>query len=210
MGEKMSVTRALAELKLLDKRITKAIEQAAFIDIYQERNPQKALRNNETKTVFEKNAQSSYSSILDLISRRSQIKSAIIKSNAATEVTVNGVRMTVAEAIEKKNSIEYHEFLLGKMREQQTTIHTEIERKRSSLEEQIEEMMNQHLGANKKANSDDYENIARPFFEQNELRAIDPLDLKKKISELEAEIDGFLSEVDFILSESNARTEIEV
>ena len=49
---------------------------------------------------------------MDLISRRNKIKSAIIMSNAKTVVEVAGKQMTVAEAIDKKSSIEYEKELL--------------------------------------------------------------------------------------------------
>ena len=55
-----------------------------------------------------------------MIKRRNQIKSAIIASNAVTMVEVAGVRMTVAEAIDKKSSIGYEKELLARLSEQFT------------------------------------------------------------------------------------------
>ena len=43
-----------------------------------------------------------------------------------------------------------------------------------------------------------------------EVKMIDPLTLEDKIKELEKEIDEFQKNVDFVLSESNSRTYIEI
>lgn len=48
------------------------------------------------------------------------------------------------------------------------------------------------------------------FMEKNKLVIYDPISIKDKIEKLEKEIDEFLMEVDFVLSESNSRTTIEI
>jgi hypothetical protein len=56
----------------------------------------------------------------------------------------------------------------------------------------------------------DYEKLSGPFREDNILNLVDPLRLKEKIDKLDLEIDTFLNDVDYALSESNAITKIEV
>jgi hypothetical protein len=54
------------------------------------------------------------------------------------------------------------------------------------------------------------EDIVKAFKSDNEAKLIDPIDLKKQIDTLTEEIEDFLSEVDFTLSESNTITRIDV
>jgi hypothetical protein len=210
--EKMTVTRALAELKLLDSRINKEITySSAFVDVSQKKTEDgnKALKSGMNKQEFEKRAESNYKSINDLIKRRNEIKSAILKSNAETKVKIGKNDYTVVEAIDQKGAINYKKSLLNSMKSQLSIMLSEIERAKGKVESQVETMLTQNLGGNEKTNENDYDIIAKPFIEANELKLIDPLKLQEKIDVLDKEIDEFESEVDFVLSESNSRTEIE-
>jgi len=207
--ESMSITRALAQLKLLDSRISKEIGNAKFIGLYQNRN--KVIQGtNHTKDEFEKLAKAEKQSIDDLIKRRMSIKSAILLSNAKTRVTIAGEKYYVVEAIERKNSIAYDKALLDTMRRQYQANINAIEVNNQKLAQQIENMVNTNLGADKASNKSDFENIAKPFREENELKLSDVIGLEKEIDRLDKEIDEFLSEVDFVLSESNSKTTVEV
>ena len=101
---KISITEALNELKLYDSKILKAITNAKLVGAAKKFSDKVGVFKKED---FEDRAKASYQSVTDLIANRNALKSAIVKSNAITEVTVNGKTMTVAEAIERKNSIDY-------------------------------------------------------------------------------------------------------
>ena len=99
---KYSIHRALAELKLLDKRITKTIDNLKVIT-YKKGNK---LEYNITEEEFKAVVEADMQSVKDLITRRKEIKEKIVKSNAETLVTIAGKEMTVAAAIERKESIK--------------------------------------------------------------------------------------------------------
>lgn len=106
---KISITEALTELKLYDQKINKVLCSADFIGCKKKSSD----RVNSFKLEnFEANAKASYQSVSDLIENRARLKSAIVQSNAATMVEIAGKKYTVAEAIERKNSIEYDKMLL--------------------------------------------------------------------------------------------------
>ena len=109
----MSITQGLAELKLLDKRISKSLGYG--VEWAQLRSKTKKVDENELK----KTVQSEYQSYMDLVKRRDLIKRAIVLSNAQTQVTIGtGPKKwsgTVAEAIEHKSSLKYKKNLLDKM-----------------------------------------------------------------------------------------------
>lgn len=206
---KITITRALGELKLLDSRITKTIGQSSFVDIYQNRKDL-VLRAALTKEVFEKKAKSSMDSIIDLIERRKKIKSAILISNANVKVLIGGVSYAVIEAIDRKNSIKYEQALLTRMRNEMTVAKSEIEKQKPQLESTVEEMIKNNLGDERKPSKDDYDNISKPFLDANELNLLDPCKVSERIEKLDEEIDTFIAEVDLCLTESNSTTFIEV
>src|SRR5690625_647698 len=114
MTQEMTITKALSELKLLDKRINRKIEDAVFISF--KKGELGKLPNGLDEKEFGKNVEADYNSIADLIKRRNKIKASIVKSNAETVVNISGKDYTVAEAIERKNSIEYEIALLKKLK----------------------------------------------------------------------------------------------
>lgn len=153
-----------------------------------------------------------YQSVIDLIENRNKIKSAIVKSNAIKEVIINNKTMTVAEAIERKNSIEYEKLLLNKIRLQYTSEYNIVLKENKRVDSKVDELIATLVGkdTDKKLSKDDQENVERPYREKNEFDLVDPLDISEKIKLLETEIDGFLSEVDTALSVVNATTVITV
>lgn len=211
--QKMSVTRGLRELKLLDARIGTATTQLNSLDVSQEKYKGKALRSNMETKEFESTAQSRYDAVIGLQKRRASIKTAIMISNLKTKVKIGTGRVpkvTVAEAIEHKNQINYKKELLLTLKKQLIENNKLIEEAREELDEKIDNMIRQNLGSDSKNKTKEIEDLTKTFVKANELRAIDPLKVEKKVEVLETEINTFESEVDIVLSESNSKTEIEV
>ena len=209
--EKITITRALAELKLLDSRILKKSGDLILIDVFQNRKDL-ALRSGKIKELFAEDAKSSLQSVEDLIERRKKIKSAILISNANVKVKIGGKEYAVIEAIERKNSITYEQNLLNKMRKQVVDAKNEISKQAPKLDQDVKDMINKSLAGDQptKEENEANEEMANRFFEANVLRLMDPCEVEKKIDKLDEQIDTFLTEVDFVLSESNSRTEIKV
>jgi hypothetical protein len=74
----------------------------------------------------------------------------------------------------------------------------------------LQRLLEVNFGKDSKAKSEEIDAIPKPYLENNAPRFIDPLDVKKKIEELANEISKFEAEVDVVLSEANAKTEIEI
>ncbi len=205
----ITVTEALNELKLYDSKINKGISNLQVVAAAKKSSSNVGVK---TKDIFCKNAMADYQSVIDLIENRNKIKSAIVKSNAIKEVTINNKTMTVAEAIERKNSIEYEKLLLNKIRLQYTSEYNIVLKENKRVDSKVDELIATLVGkdTDKKLSKDDQENVERPYREKNEFDLVDPLDISEKIKLLETEIDGFLSEVDTALSVVNATTVITV
>ena len=195
----ISITRALTELKTLDKRIQKNIETSEFVS-YQ--------GQFHSPSPYSKNAQSSYQSILDLLERRKNIKSAIIKSNANTKVNICGKEMTMAEAIETKSSIKHYKNLLAVMKRQYGDTNKTIENINHKARTELENKTNRNNGENKDENKMDLVEFSKKFMEMHGVKLYDPLHVTTKIDEIEKYITDFESEVDYILAEKNSVTMI--
>lgn len=206
---KISITEALNELKLYDSKITKAINSAKFCGAAKKSSSKIGAI---TKEDFNERTKASYQSITDLISNRNTLKSAIVKSNATTEVIINNKTMTVAEAIERKNSIAYDEMLLSTMVAQYNATNLTVERENKRVDNKVDELLATLIGkdGDKKIDKATQEAVEIPYREKNEFELLDIIGLYNKITALESEIDGFKSEVDTKLSISNSITYIEV
>lgn len=205
---KITITQALNELKLYDAKIDKAISSAHMI-IAVKKSADKI--GSYTRDEYINKAKASYQSVTDLIRNRSILKAAIVKSNAETEISIDGVTMTVAEAIERKNSIVYDKNLLAEMKRQYSNAITNLTRENKRVDEKIDELLSRLIGeSDKKITSESQEIIEAPYRAKNEFELINPLELETQIEQLEASIDGFESNCDIALSMSNATTFIEV
>lgn len=207
MSNTITITRALAEIKSLDSKIAKSIGDARFIDI--KKKSQTHINGVGIENV-KSEIQGSYDKITQLIKNRDTLKRAVILSNATTRVTIGAEIMTVAEAIDKKNTINNQIDLLNEMSRQYSQLTTDITKRNLQIEQQAEQAANQNFGNKQKSNPTEYNQFVEDFKARNEYELIDPIILKKKIDELCEKINEFETEVDFVLSESNAGTKIEV
>ena len=206
--EKMTITRALAELKLLDSRITKSINQATFC-AYKKRSDKVVTKLNLTVEEFEKIVKSTTASIQALIERRDKIKDLVVLSNATTKVRICDKEYSVASAIERKNSIKYEKELLERMKRNLLDVTTQITMQDSKIEKTIDEMNLVYVGKDNK-NSNSMMELNKTYRENNEYCMVDPISIQNTISKMTLDIENFETEVDFILSESNSTTYIEL
>lgn len=205
---KISVARALIEIKTLEKRIEKAIENLQPLGLMLGQKPEASIQSREA---FESSARSAFQQIQDLLKRRRAIKNAVVLSNATTVVDIAGEKMTVAEAIERKRSIALEKHFKSNMWLKHSEKVTELENHNQKIERQLFQLLQAtYAKPESEVSAEDYDKIAVPFKANNEASLIDPLHLKSTLHELEREIDAFESEVDIALTESNARTEIEL
>lgn len=207
--EKMSVHKALVELKTMDKRITNAVDDGRYCI---------ANKHSNTKisgisvAEYKAKMQGDYDKVTALIDRRNAMKRALVLSNAKTMVKIHDKQYTVAEAIEMKNhGVEYDQYLLAEMKKQYEREQNTIMMKNGDeLERKAEKYVIEMYGSNEDAKKGENATLAKKeYIEQNSYDFIDEIKIVDKIRELEERISAFLSEVDAALSVSNALTEIE-
>lgn len=202
--EEKTVTEILAELKTIDKRITKLIQQSTFIAAL---NPKVS-----TKTVDEVKAEilSGYQKATDLIDRRNAMKAALVQSNATNKVVVNGKEYTIAEAIDaKSHAMQYKSQMLSAMASQAQAINREYNRMSADIEQKASTLAAQIAGTSAgDRNSEVFISAYEEYKKANPIYLVNPLSLETRIQDMADEIDAFALNIDTALSVANAKTVI--
>lgn len=206
--EKMTVHKALAELKTLDDRINSEITGSIFV---------KANRHNNMKIFgksvedFRADTTSSLRSVMALIERRNAMKRAVVLSNAVTKVEIGGVEYTVAEAIEINNHgienwIDFRDFL----RDQYSSVKRMVESENGEkLANACENYIQTMFGSKDKINNPDIETARKMYIDSHSYDIVTGFNIEEIITVITKKIDDFKAEIDSALSVSNALTIIE-
>lgn len=205
---KLTIHGALRELKTLDSRIDRGISEVTIVGI-KKNSSDKEFNTGKTDATFVKDANASLNSVRDLISRRDNIKRAIVISNATTIVNIDGCGYTVAEAIERKSSIQYEKELLANLKVDLRRAKASVSQYNARMEEALEKQI-YNLTAGDSTKVESVKGFSDMFRADNSWELIDPLNAEEVINNLEERIESFLANVDEALSVSNAMTTIEV
>lgn len=207
---KISVTRALRELKLINSRIETQTGKLTILDVTCKKFKGQAMQSKTTVDDFKELAVTRYNVITSLLKRKQDIKSALLISNIKTKVKVGSKSMTVAGAIEYKHVITFEKSLLEKIKKQMKYHKETLDEARDDLDEQLTDMFKANISKDRRTDEKDIKVISDFFKEENELKSVDPLKAQKKIDALEERIAIFESDIDIVLSESNSKTEIQI
>lgn len=212
--EQMTVHKALAELKIIDDRINKAICNGTYVVANKHTNQK--IRGM-TIDEFKDQMRADFQKVSDLIARRNAIKRAVVNSNAVTKVDVNGVSYTVAEAIESKNhAMELKQDFVDAIKYQYVVAKNDLDKNSGDpLEKRAEQYVLSVIQAQPKdskmaVDSEAMKNLRAQYIKDNTYDLVDPLDVKNVIESFDNEISGFLTEVDAALSVSNAITVLDI
>ena len=204
--QSMSIHRALGELKSYDDRITRSTEQH-FVIANKKSNDKIAGKTIEE---FKQQIKGGFASYYALTENQRRIKAAVVLSNAKTKVKIGGIEYTVAEAIERKAKLHHDEAFLLKLKGEFFAENKKVEIENEVLPEKLESYLQSILGEKEKRTVEDIASHTKAFEERNKYELIDPCDISKQIEKIEESITSFKTEVDYVLSESNATTFIEV
>jgi hypothetical protein len=202
----VSLTRLLNEIKVTESKVLTKIGSGFITSRVGKTLPLGFTSEDEVS----KQLSANYQSVNDLIKLRNVLKNLLTTSNATTKFNVAGQEMTIAQAVERKRSIDLEKRLLTSMTAQFTKISNEITNVNQKVEASIDQQLQTLFGKDRKITEDDISSVANPYRLQHQAVVIDPLNLRKEIQVLTESISDFESEVDFALSEINARTLVEL
>lgn len=212
MAEKiMTMHQVLAELKVLDSRINKALN-VGLIASY------KGEPTEEEKEASINTMKSAYDSVTHLIANKKALEIARAHSNDTTIVKVGNKEYTVSEAIKRKHTINYEKMLLQQMVDQLNRTKRDVDNKNAEVERSKQNYALRSYEATKtEADGNDLSlklqkiaELEAKFVKENSYSILDPLKLEEKIMKLEKEISDFEVNVDAALSVSNAVTSVTV
>ena len=207
--EKISIHRALTELKTIGKRIQKKISELNPVGI----KKKDKVNIHHTAEDFKKHVQSEMDSVRDLIERQINIKNAIIASNAVTKVKIGDKTPTVAEAIAYKTMMKTDEQFYSKIKQSYDQTSVEVESAIISVEKNSLQMgmnVDKAASTDKKSNTESVNAVMEAYEKENAIEIFDPLkimDIHKTGTDF---MEKFILDIDGALSESNAITLIEV
>lgn len=211
--EKLTLHRILSELKTIDDRIKKATDELMHRAV--KRGNQLIIngrKSNMSETEFTEEAKATYQSVTDLIKRKFVLKSALLKANATTKVTIAGVEYTIIEAIEMKSLMDKKANLLQRMKRVNNSVDLTFNDTVEQANIDFERLLSAQItGLTNKSDiakvREDYKVI---FDKANTVTIVDPIESSEIIKSLEKEIEDFKVNVDSALSEINATTTIEI
>lgn len=206
----LTITRALNELKLLKNRHGKEIQKNFNIIAVKHGSRLKPPYAAYSPADFEKGIDPTYQSVVKLEEQIFEIKSKIDKSNSETIVKIGDKEMTVREAIAMKELIAIKEARLEVMKKSLENARAVFERALKENQDSISRQVSDYI-SNTTGKIDP--EIEKGIVESTEsLYKVEMIDhgLSDKIKALEKEIEDFKNNVDFVLSESNSITTIEI
>ncbi|EJB4242370.1 tail fiber protein [Salmonella phage vB_SenS_UTK0009] len=211
MTTRISKTRALATIKSLEAKIRKATENQLLIAVGEGKDHNQVVVGAAIEVdALSTRITSDFQSLLDMITQRDRIKSALIKSNAETIVEIGSRTMTVAEAIEAKRSMELKAQLLANMSKQFRAATSKFNTQKAQFDAKYERLQDSMATRDKKTSEDEVKMQLNLLELKSTPFLIDPLGLEALIKQHDEEYQDFATNVDFVLSESNASTFIEV
>lgn len=204
--KELTLTRALAELKLLDSKISKAIQELKSVS-YSVNNIVPEFR--VTSDEFKANYNSQMQSIQDLRNNKVILKNALMKANTETKVTIGGKEYTILEALNRKTDISTESLLVQTMKKQLSASIANVNSINNSIESNIENTI-RSKSASSGNQSKDYIQTVRDSYKPQMPELVNADVVEKLIKDKEEEISEFIAEVDYALSEVNAITKIKV
>ena len=200
---KMSITRALAQVKLIEGKLGRAF---AGFDV--EINGKLKYFPNFTTEQFEKEAQVEVNSFEDLFKNRLKIKSAIARANIDTKISLFGTEYSIIELIDLKNSSQYKKNVYTNLINNYNKCKSDVVNQDVKIENEVSKQV-EVANSNKTQVSKDLTTTLTETYKTLWGGKIIGLDINK-ISKEKEDLDKLVAEIDMILSEINSKTEIEV
>eukprot|EP00656_Telonema_subtile_P049055 TRINITY_DN6022_c0_g1_i2.p1 TRINITY_DN6022_c0_g1~~TRINITY_DN6022_c0_g1_i2.p1 ORF type:complete len:223 (-),score=74.40 TRINITY_DN6022_c0_g1_i2:137-805(-) len=202
-SSRISIARALKELKTLDGRIRGSINGSGRVVTA-------AIKGKDRHDLD----LGSCDRIESLMERRNAIKAAVSVSNAKCTVEVGEQRRqyVVAEAIDRQRSAkEYDRLYLNALKRQLAEAQQVVSSEEAARDQRLDNHLQSLCGRDStRTRADDVEAITEVFMRQNTIQLVNPLNLGEKIAKMESEIEDFEQNIDVCLSEHNAMTFIEI
>ena len=209
MSKTITLNEALAKIKLLNKKIADKTNKLKLTS-YAPKNSETEKKSNKLKKDFIEKGKSDLQEIQDLIKNIKEIKDKLVIANATNYVTVAGVTYTIAEAIERKNSIGREIDLLQHI---STDYHADkryVEGINQQNQTRLDTRINTLLGNSDRKDCKDLIDAITENAKKEEFEVVNESIVSDLIDKMQEEINDFISNVDVQLTIANSTVTIEI
>jgi len=204
----LTVYEALQERKLIKAKLERARFTKKYITSARECDEQiDGVSIDEIKRSLKGN----FDSVNQLFKNFAAYTAAINQSNAVTKVTIAGKEYTVAEAISRYQTLGAEREFLQELTNQYNLVKNDVTNHNEKVldPDKISEYIRNVLGDSKKDQSL-IDSTIDTYKKKNLKVLIDPNNLEEEIQKRLEELNNFIEQFHFVLTRSNATTEITV
>lgn len=211
----LSITRALAKISSLDAKLSGPfIFEVPLVGVAVGEGEKEHVHDSvENPAELSKRITAHYQRIQAFVQLRQKLKALVVESNAKTVVSIGGKEMSVAAALEFRKVIEQRQTLLSHMQKSYTDASKVVRNLSTQLDAAVK-ACRQNWMASVKADATNVEtsalieSLVASELENGTPKLVDPLNIAEKIRQVSEEIQRYVTEVNFVLNESNASTKI--
>lgn len=201
----LSLTRLLSEIKTTEERIMKL----PVIVGVAANSTDRVAEENESVEEFKKTSQSRFDTWMSLSERLVKLRAARNKANATTYVTVCGKSVTMDEAIVMKSLLNLQKQALEGFKKQIGMVETYVTRADNEVKVAVDKAVAQSIAS--QTLTEDQSKLFNDMYKKSlgKSMAIGE-SVKAGIKKLEDHITSFSAEIDYVLSEANSTTKVEI
>ena len=201
----LSLTRLLSEIKTTEERIMKL----PVIVGVAANSTDRVAEENESVEEFKKTSQSRFDTWMSLSERLVKLRAARNKANATTYVTVCGKSVTMDEAIVMKSLLNLQKQALEGFKKQIGLVETYVTRADNEVKVAVDKAVAQSIAS--QTLTEDQSKLFNDMYKKSlgKSMAIGE-SVKAGIKKLEDHITSFSAEIDYVLSEANSTTKVEI
>ena len=201
----LSLTRLLSEIKTTEERIMKL----PVIVGVAANSTDRVAEENETSEEFKKTSQSRFDSWFALSERLVKLRAARNKANATTMVTVCGKTVTMDEAITMKSLLNLQKQAVEGFKKQIGMVETFITRADNEVKAAVDKAVAQSIAS--QTLTEEQTKMFQDMYQTSLGKtAVIGESVKAGLKKLEDHITSFSAEIDYVLSEANSTTKVEV
>lgn len=201
----MSLHRVIAEIKNLEAKLNE-ISAAVFVTagVDSDNKPYGEV-NQEAKV----KSQAALDRIMSNIDNLASLKSARNKANSEVKVTINGKSMSIDEALAMKAAIHHRQTLTTVIMNQFNLAQRKVDLANQVIEQKVNTQLATVL-ANRTPSPEDLKTLRDTIEKDQKQVLVFGDNVKTAVDRINGEVESFLTQVDFVLSEANATNSVEV
>lgn len=202
MKIKMSLHRIISEIKAVEAKL-QAIPHTQYVSTLVGNDADKVL-------LLKASSQSAYDKAVSQMTNLAALKAARNKANSTTLVTIGGKQMTIDEALGIKASVPFRQNLINTVQHQFVAAQTQVDRVQAVIDQKVATQLSTMFSGTKKATQEEIDVVRNSAERDQKAIVVHAAGLKECVEALKNELEAFVTEVDYVLSEANATTTTEV